>query len=365
MTSIASRRDFMQGVFAAGALAASSSMHAAETTAPDYGTLVVNGLDPSELRAEYLDLLRAGGVHCWHRGGGGMTAFAELLAFCAEHKDRIAPAYSVRDIRTLHAQGKIAHVSGWQSAGRLADEGSNDKPAFANLRAYQRLGLRICGIAYNLTNAFGGGCLAPDPGLTPAGRNLVENLHELRILLDVGGHTGERTSFDALAMSSGVPVICSHTNLRALNDNPRCSTDALLEAIARTGGVIGISAFSDFHMRTRKDADVLLSPQASLDRHLDQYDYLRKLVGVEHIGIGPDFIEGRNSASTLTAANKLYMAAEAYSQQMPWYYVKGFENIAQLPNVVQGLRARGWKPAELRKVLGENWLRVYEQVWGV
>jgi membrane dipeptidase len=373
MTGI-SRREFIREALAIGVAGAASTAMAG--VMPDAGkmqgvqgardlqltTLVVDGLDPSRLSVEYLDLLKAGGVNCWHRSvGDDFASFASLLDFCDEHRSRIAPAGSVRDIRQLHRDGLIAHVSGWQSADGLIVAGD---PAPANLRAYRELGLRICGIAYNVANAFGGGCLDPQVGLTRAGHRLVDEIHRSRIVLDVGGHTNEQTSLEAIAISGGVPVICSHTNIRALNDNPRCSTDQLFEAIARTGGVIGLSAFNDFHARKASNAKVPRTPQVGLDRHLDQYDYLKRLVGVEHIGLGPDFIEGHNDPGPLSASDKITMAADAYSQEMPWFYVKGFENIGELPNVTQGLLQREWTPAEVRKVLGENWLRVYEQIWG-
>lgn len=376
------RRAFMRELLAAGTVAASASSWAApqrENAASERGstarqggkddamavqrsTLVVNGLDPSNLRVEYLGMLEAGGVNCWHdSAGGSLESFSSMLRFFDEHKPQIAPAGTVREIRQLYQRKVIAHVSGWQSAEALIIDG---EPQPSNLRAYRELGLRVCGIAYNFANDFGGGCLDPQVGLTRAGHRLVEEIHRSRIVLDVGGHTNEQTSFDALAISAGVPVICSHTNLKALNDNPRCSTDKLLEAIARTGGVIGLSAFNDFHARKASDAHVKRTPQVGLDRHLDQYDYLKKLVGVDHIGLGPDFIEGRNRTGPLTAEASQVMLPEAYSQEMPWFYVKGFENISELPNVTRGLLGRGWSPAEVRKVLGENWLRVYEKVWG-
>ena len=325
--------------------------------------IVINGLDPSALTTDYLSMLKTGGVDCWHQSvGTSFAAFARLLNFFDANRTRIAPARSVRDIRRLHRDGRIAHISGWQSASGLLVDG---EPALDNLRVYYELGLRICGISYNVADPFGGGCLDPDIGLTRAGRRLVEEVHRSRLLLDVAGHTNEKTSFEAIAMSAGVPVICSHSNVRALNDNPRCNSDAMFEAIAKTGGVIGISAFSDFHVRKASDAAIARSPQASLDRHLDQYDYLKRLVGVDHIGIGPDFLEGRNrDAGTLSPEDQILMAPEAYSQETPWYYVKGFENIAALPNVVHGLAARGWTDGELRKLMGDNWLRVYQAVWG-
>jgi membrane dipeptidase len=367
MTQPLDRREFVRNAVLAAAIPASPAAAVAPSQsamALHRSTLVVNGLDPSALRAEYLDLLAAGGVSCWHCDAGDLSEFSQILQFCDQHRARVAPARSVREIRKLHAEGRLSLIFGWQSANVLLPPSEMEAPVIGQLRGYRELGLGICGIAYNVPNRFGGGGMKPDTGLTDAGRKLVQEIHRQRIVLDVGGHTGERTSFDALAMSSGVPVICSHTNVKALNDNYRCMSDRLIEAIARTGGVIGVTAFNDFHVRTAKDASVPRSPQVGLDRHLDQYDYLKKLVGVDHIGLGPDFIEGRNRPGRLSPETREVMVPEAYSQQLPWLYVKGFENIGELPNVTQGLRDRGWTAPELRKLLGENWLRVYEKAWG-
>ncbi|MEG3182178.1 dipeptidase [Sphingomonas sp. LT1P40] len=367
------RRDMLRSIAAGGVLAGSGGLPSAPATgrtgavqAAKTGArrahLVVNGLDPSALTPAYLDMLQAGGVDCWHQSvPSSIEGLARLFNLLDTHKTRISAARSVREIHDIYAQGRIAHISGWQSAAALIVNGDGVP---GNLRTYHELGLRICGIAYNAANAFGGGSLDPQIPLTRAGRRLVEEIHRLCIVLDVGGHTGEQTSFDAIAMSAGVPVACTHTNVRALNDNARNSSNRLLEAIARTGGVVGVTAFSDFHVRTARDAAVPRSPQARLERHLDQYDYLKRLIGVDHIGLGPDFLEGRNTPGMASAADLEMMPAQIYSPERPWFYVHGFENIGQLPNVIDGLRQRGWTAAELQKLLGENWLRVYERVWG-
>lgn len=324
-------------------------------------TLVVDGLDPSALTKEYLGMLKAGGVDCWHQSVGGLASFAALHTFFDAHSDTLVPAGTVKEIRQAHQQGKIAHVSGWQMADPLILDANGQGP-LGNLRAYRQLGLRIASIAYNNTNIFGGGCLDPDVPLTRAGRRYVEEVHKQRLVLDVCGHTGERTSFDAVQISNGVPVICSHTNARALMDNPRNISDRLIEAIAKTGGVVGLTAFSDFHVRSRNDANVARTPQAGLDKHLDQFDHLKKLVGVDHIGLGPDFMTGRSDLDVMGLDRERW-PADVYSD-WPWYMVKDFETIVELPKVTQGLLDRGWSAAEVRKVLGENWLRVYEKVWG-
>jgi membrane dipeptidase len=324
-------------------------------------TVVVDGLDGSALSESYLPMLKAAGVDCWHQSVGGLASFSQLLSFLDKNSQALAQAGTVREIRQVRTQGKIAHISGWQSADPMFGD-ANGRAALSNLRAYRQLGLRIVSIAYNNSNVFGGGCLDPDVPLTREGQRYVEKVHKERLVLDVCGHTGERTSLDAIRISNGVPVICSHTNARALNDNPRNTTDQLIEAIAKTGGVVGLTCVSDLHVRSRNDANVPHSPQAGLEKYLDQFDHLKKLVGVDHIGIAPDFMTGRVDLDAMGMDRERW-PADLYSE-WPWQMVKGFETIVELPNVTQGLVNRGWNSADVRKVLGENWLRVYEKVWG-
>ncbi len=241
--------------------------------------------------------------------------------------------------------------------------GDPNRPPRTPLRAYYQLGLRILGIAYNVANWFGAGNLEPHIGLTRAGTRLVEEIHQLGILLDVGGHTGEQTSLDAIAMSAGLPAICSHTNVAAITDNPRCISDRLIEAIAKTGGVIGLTAISDFILRSRRDAHIRRTPQATLEQYLDQFEYIRRLVGVDHVGLGPDFVEG-GFWRFVERERNLVLYPPEMGGEWPFTYAKGFENITELPNVTRGLIQRAWSTGEIRKVLGENWLRVYEKGWG-
>jgi membrane dipeptidase len=147
----------------------------------------------------------------------------------------------------------------------------------------------------------------------------------------------------------------------------RCISDRLAVAIANTGGVIGVNALSDFHNRNQKSALTQgdESPQVTLDTHLDQYDYFKKLVGVEHIGLGPDFTWGTKfEAEGEPPADVSLNWPYGESSRGRLLFVKGYENISQLPNLINGLKGRGWTQAELDKVLGGNWLGAYERVWG-
>jgi len=334
--------------------------------------LVIDGLDGSLLGEKFLELARQGGADCVYRsleGLYGEGSFGEIYEFVDKHRDRATVATTVRDIRGAKQSGKLAFILGWQSADAL-DGPLRSSKIFTTLGeallVYSQLGLRVVGICYNNSNLFGGGCLEPHEPLTSAGQRLVEQIHKRQLVLDIGGHTGEQTSFDAIEISQGVPVVCTHTNMAAINPNMRCISDKLAIAIAKTGGVIGITAVSDFHNRngTVARAHGDHSPQVSLEKHLDQYDYLKNLVGVDHVAMAPDFVWGSDSQGEPPAEFSLNWP---YSDSSvgSLVYVADFENISKLPNVVAGLRARGWTESELDKMLGGNWLRVYERIWGI
>lgn len=330
-------------------------------------TLIVNGLDSSPLNERYIQMLKSAQATCTHISLDELQSFADLFNFLDQNTTQIFVARTVKEIWQAQEQGKLALVLGWQSAQplNLNPERPMSGPPRTSLRAYYELGLRISMFTYNVANIFAGGNLDYDTqiGLTNTGRRLVEEFHKLRIITDVGGHSSEKAAFDAIEMSAGVPVICSHTNVKALNDNVRCISDPLIEAIARTGGVIGITAVNDFLVRNKSNSNVPITPPATLDKYLDQFDYVRKLVGVDCVGLGPDFVEGIGPLSVDSVSQAVW-PVEYYSKGPSILYVKGFENITELPNVVRGLIQRGWSTGEIRKILGGNWLRIYRQVWG-
>ncbi len=329
--------------------------------APPQDDIVVEGLFAGAMRLSHLRGMQEGGVHCGVAGGpSDMASFAALLRFFDEYADEVVLAKSVAEIRAAHARGLISNVFCWQSATVLGDSFNSPLGGSATaLRAFYEVGLRQIGICYNVTNAFGSGCLEPEGPLTRAGQRLVEEMHTLGIVLDVGGHTGERTTLDAIAISDGVPVICSHTNIAAIADNYRCISDRVIDAIAGTGGLIGITAVNDFHVRERGNTGP--TPHVGIEEHVDQYDYIKNRVGVDHVGLGTDFVDGM-AIPYGGGINADIITEDMVSE--PWRFVRGFESIAELPNLIDGLRRRGWTDEEVRKAMGANWLRVYQQVWG-
>lgn len=362
------RREMLIASAAAGASAL--LLRGASARQPQ-SRIVVDGLDTSVLNLELLDLLQKGRVDSVHLTPYEVGRYGAIHQFADEHSDRATVATTVSQIRSAKSAGKIAITLGMQHANTI--ERMLDKSAFGTyqalppaVRAFYELGMRTLGICYNVANIFGGGCLDPQTPLTRVGRRLVETIHDLDIILDVGGHTGEQTSLDAIAISQGVPVVCTHTNVAALTPNVRATTDRVFEAIASTGGVIGLTAISDFQMRSRDNykSHGPRSPQASLDVHLDQYDYLKRLVGADAVALGPDFVWGWGDDFDQSNEHSITFPPESLSDGGPVLMVEGFENISKLANLENGLRKRGWKQDELDKLLGGNWIRVYRQVWG-
>ncbi|MBM4187293.1 MAG: hypothetical protein FJ206_08285 [Gemmatimonadetes bacterium] len=323
--------------------------------------LVVEGLFAGSMRLSHLRGMQQGGVHCGVAGGpSDINGYAAILDFFDRHASEVVLARSVADILAARQAGKVSNVFCWQSAEALGAAFNQPlgTPRTA-LRAFHEMGLRIIGLCYNVVNVFGAGCLEPQVGLTRAGRRLVEEIHQRRLVLDVGGHTGEQTTLDAIAISRGVSVVCSHTNIAAIANNYRCVSDRVIDAIAGTGGVIGITAVNDFHVRGRGVTGPV--PHIGIDEHIDQYEYVRRRVGIDHVGMGTDFVDGMPIPYG-GGVNSEIITSDMISE--PWRFVKGFEQIGEFPNLVAGFKRRGWSQADIDKAMGGNWLRVYRRVWG-
>ncbi len=222
-------------------------------------------------------------------------AFSQILEFL-DSDPRIALAKSTKDILANKQAGKISMVIGWQDSFALEEENGNEwrfsRPPQTKLREYYELGLRTANLTYQLSNQFGGGMLDPEARLTTQGKYIVGKMQDLGILVDVCGHNGEQTNLDIIAMARR-PVAITHGCCKALNDNPRNSSDRVIEAMAKTGGLMAVAALDAFLTWGAKDAPRVDSgpfpPRANVARYVDEFDHLKQLVGIDHIGFGTDF----------------------------------------------------------------------------
>ncbi|MGV0036692.1 MAG: dipeptidase [Candidatus Azotimanducaceae bacterium WSBS_2022_MAG_OTU7] len=245
----------------------------------------------------------------------------------------------------------IADIQQAKKAGTLAIafdiEGA--KPIEGQLslvEAFYNLGVRWMLIAYNKNNEFGGGCHDDDTGLTKHGEALVREMQRVG-MITCCTHTGYKTAHDVLDFADG-PVIFSHSNPRALYDHPRNIPDDLIDRCADSGGVIGVNGISTFNGGSANTQNIVAS-----------IDYIVDRVGLNHVGLGMDVVVNKSELEGDFAAEPDGTFPEGYGYDATLTTAQP----EQIPEITQQLLERGYESADIRKILGENFLRVASQVW--
>lgn len=269
-----------------------------------------------------------------------LGAIAHWLSMERESSLPFRIARCVADIEAAHSAGDLAIV--------LHFQGCDPIEADVNLLdAYYALGVRVMQPTYNARNRLGDGCLErANSGLSKLGRAAIARMNELRIVVDVA-HVGRRTSLDVIEASTA-PVIVSHGNACGVYDSRRNLTDEQIKAVAASGGVIGVCAFPGF----------VSAADADLDKLLDHVDYLARLVGAEHVGLGMDF-----SVETEDDYDYFGYEEDTYPRP-PWIYPPGIAGFADIRNIGDGLARRGYSGDQIAGIASSNFLRVFGQVWG-
>lgn len=269
-----------------------------------------------------------------------VQALAEWWQAHDDPTQPIAVATDVAAVRRIAATGDVAvllHLQGTDPLG-----GSLEL-----LDAYRRLGVRVIQLTYNYACAAGDGCLEErDGGLTAFGRQALARMQALGIAVDLS-HAGERTCLDALQITSA-PLLATHANARAVCDSPRNLSDAVIDAIAATGGVIGACAFRAFV----SDADA-----PTIDDVAAHIVHIAERVGPEHVGLGLDF------ADEDEADYDYYRYDERYYPRPPWTWPTGLSWWEDVGNLREVLRARGFSGPEVDGIMGENFLAALDRIW--
>ena len=277
--------------------------------------------------------------------------------FIAKYPDRLALALSANDIRRDFKQGRIGSLLGLEGGHAIEN-------SLGALRAYYDLGVRYMTLTHNVTLDWADAALdsAKHKGLTPFGDSVVREMNRLGMLVDLS-HVSPGTMSAALNVSQA-PVIFSHSGARALVDVPRNVPDSILRRVTTNGGIVMVPFVTGFvspavllyDQSTRpvmKDLQAKYGndtagitreinqwraahpePRATLSQVADQIEYVRKVAGVDHVGIGSDF-DGITEV------------------------VQGLEDVSTFPALFAELARRGWSDSDLRKLAGENLLRVF------
>jgi membrane dipeptidase len=314
--------------------------------------IVIDGLNASYFFNEaVLRRIRQGGitafngtVAAWHSLPETMNLIADYYRLFEDHADWIMQVRTVEDIHEAKVRGCAGMIFGFQDTNAINEN-------LRMLAVYHALGVRIIQLTYNDENVVGCGCMAPvDKGLTAFGRDVVAEMNRLGMLVDLS-HCGHRTTMDAIEASKG-PVAFTHANPLALAKSPRNKPDEAFKALSAKGGVAGV---------VRLPAWLTPHGQASLEDYLKAIDCLVELMGIDHVGLGTDFMEEIPAEIMATALKGI--SPENLQKYYGSTIVEGFESAAEFPRVTEGLLSRGYSPGDVKKIMGGNWLRLYQKVW--
>lgn len=324
--------------------------------------IVFNALDCTPLSYAddvYLDKLRSSGVTAINHAvsisadrDGALASIAGWLTRLRERPGPLVKASTVEDVHAAKRDGTIAWFVGFEDSLPVGED-------LANLTLFHELGLRFMGLTYQNRNFAGDGCgETANAGLSRFGRRLIREANALGVALDLS-HTGERSTLEAIEVSTK-PVLVSHAGLRHFVDSPRNKSDAEVKALAERGGVFGLAAKSGFLSPTG------LRDGSDLDTFVDNIDYLVELVGVDHVIVGTDNGDIRKyTREGMARVRRLYPEIPIIGDDLNLDVVhpRGLADPADLPNITTALLRRGYGADDIRKILGENLLRVLGEVW--
>lgn len=240
------------------------------------------------------------------------------------------------DLTKIGLAGTLSIMLNLEGAACVTDD-------FSLLRKYYHMGVRSMGLTHNYKNIFAQGCAEPSGnGLTDLGKRLIGEINTYNMILDLA-HINERCFFQALDLTLG-PVIVSHSNARKLCNSFRNLSDTQLITIAQKGGVVGLNCLGFL-------IDDSFENQ-TIERLIDHLDYMVELIGIDHVGFGPDYNDYMIGETRQNLKKSNLFKGDLQ-------YAIGADRVSETQFVVKKLVSRGYNERDIRKVMGENFLRVY------
>jgi len=251
----------------------------------------------------------------------------------ARYPDRLALALTADDIVRSRKQGRVASLIGMEG-------GHSINSSLATLRMMHRLGARYMTLTHSLNTPWADSATdtPAHDGLSAFGEEVVREMNRLGMLVDLS-HTSPATMADALRVA-GAPVIFSHSSARALTDVPRNVPDDILRQLPKNGGLVMVTFVPQFvsaevaAWNARPEAERTgPAPRATLAQVADHVEHIRKVAGIDHVGLGGDF----DGITTV---------------------VQGLEDVSTYPRLIAELLRRGWSDEAIGKLTWNNLLRV-------
>ncbi|MEO7636405.1 MAG: membrane dipeptidase [Sphingomicrobium sp.] len=330
----------------------------------------LSSFDPDDkpgqtLLPRFIGEMRASGVTAINltvsdvgNGPGKFLSTVENIAFCdrqiALFSDVLMKVTSAAGLREAKASGKVGVIYGTQDTTLLEGD-------LARLDTLYNFGVRIIQPVYNRRNMMGDGCLEPNNGgLSLSGRELVAKLNAMRVLVDMS-HAAPRTQAEAIALSTR-PCAITHSGCRALNDNPRNTFDGEMRALAGKGGVMGIYFMPFLRASGQQTA-------ADVIAHIE---HAVKVMGEDHVGLGTDsgvpavrdMAAYRKDVDEATERRKMAGIAAPGEAAGVTLIVPEYNHPRRFERLADDLLKRGHSSARVAKILGNNFARLFSEVWG-
>ena len=266
------------------------------------------------------------------------------------HQDFVIKGAKLEDIYKAKEQGKVAWFISLESATMIENE-------LDRIEVLYGMGVRMMGITYSESNCLGSGLKERrDGGLTSFGRKAVERMNKIGMAIDVS-HSGDQTALDVIEVSEK-PTFITHTGARSLWNMKRLMPDEALLACAAKGGVIGIEAAP--HTTITKN-----NPRHDLESYMEHFEYIKDLVGIDHVAFGPDALYGDHVGLHNMFSGNMSIAENTSGDKFERIeYVKGLENPTEAShNIIRWLVKHNYSDEDIQKVIGGNVIRVLKEVW--
>ena len=318
---------------------------------------------PESMTPEQVTRYRSSGITVFHTavGWGGPDAYLDALRYFMRHNALIAGRDdlflridSAADLARVKATGRIGLLLGAQNSDHFVKPGLDPRDILRTVDEFHDYGQRISQLTYNSQTWFGSGATERiDGGLSDLGVELVQRMNKIGMAIDTS-HCGDRTTLDAFT-ASAKPVLVTHSNARALADgHPRCKPDEVIRAVGKAGSVFGITGVRNF---------VTAKEPTTIEHFLDHVDYIARMTGIEHVGIGSDMdLDGYDDlpAEQRAATRASYSASYRFRDKLD---IDEIAHPKRMFDVTEGLIRRRYSDAQILGVLGRNWERVLGDVW--
>lgn len=321
--------------------------------------MLIDALQCGTFDRDVFTKLKEGGFTCvtptlgfWEGPLDSFNSLAIWRDLVRENEDLVRIVYNADDIRQCEKDGKLGLLLGYQNSNLFGG-----RIRFVEL--FADLGVRVVQLTYNNQNELGGSCYEKeDSGLSRFGREVVTEMAHCGMIVDCS-HVGDRTTLDAIEHSPK-PIAVTHANPSSIFPHARNRSDDVLKALSQTGGVIGCAAYRNI---TPPEACATAKGFAEMVARTVE------IAGIDHVGLGTDFSYKSDDAFREWMRKGYWTRSVQYgagSAQSPGAVAKPdwLKSPEKLGDLADGLSEVGFSTEEIAKIMGGNWLRLYEAVFG-